>query len=147
MNILYDLISTGRPQVLSHCSVADWNLNFIHRLVYIRPVMYSNRTVQSTSLLYVSAYLTQTYTIVAIFPIIFPISIEITEPTRTEFEKRKFVDFVRSFFLPFRENVNDDTGPYTPCNNSSIKRTTMFRARNYASLIKAITDVPTFRKS
>ena len=43
-NALYDLISTGRPRVLSHCSAADWNLNFIHRLVYIRPVMYSNRT-------------------------------------------------------------------------------------------------------
>lgn len=28
---------------MSHCSAVDWNLNFIHRLVYIRPVMYSNR--------------------------------------------------------------------------------------------------------
>jgi len=28
--------------LFGHC---DWNLNFIHRLVYIRPVTYSNRTV------------------------------------------------------------------------------------------------------
>lgn len=82
MNALYDLISTGRPRVLSHCSATDWNLNFIHRLVYIRPVMYSNRTVRRTSLLYVSAYLTQTCTTVAMFPIILPISIEITELKR-----------------------------------------------------------------
>lgn len=37
----------ARPRGIYCCivrSLCDWNLNFIHRLVYIRPVTYSNRT-------------------------------------------------------------------------------------------------------
>lgn len=102
-NALYDLISTGRPQVLWHCSAADWNLNFIHRLVYIRPVMYSNRTsvqlVRVKACWYDSAYLTQTYSNPPTFAIIFSISISKSPNAIGQFEKWKCVDFIPIIFI------------------------------------------------
>jgi len=59
--------------LFGHC---DWNLNFIHRLVYIRPVTYSNRTVCiRASCPYVSSH----HNTAAMLPIIL-ISIAIIRP-------------------------------------------------------------------
>jgi len=59
--------------LFGHC---DWNLNFIHRLVYIRPVTYSNRTVCiRASCPYVSSH----HNTAAMLPIIL-ISIAIIQP-------------------------------------------------------------------
>lgn len=44
------------PRILLHCSVTDWDLNFIHRLVYIRPVTYSNRDGSHSSLPHVRTW-------------------------------------------------------------------------------------------
>lgn len=66
--------------MFGHC---DWNLNFIHRLVYIRPVMYSNRTIR---ILRVHTY----YNPSAMLPIIPTISIAIIRPKFGRCKLRRF---------------------------------------------------------